>query len=614
MKDLEFLSIEITEFKCFRETVSLTLDTEAGLYFMSGRNEVEPRLGANGAGKSSVWDALRWCLYGKGTKGLSSTDIRPWGHKSKTSVTVTWSINGKKHVCTRSLTPNLTLLDGKEVGNEQVEAALGLSATVFDNTILLGQGAPLFFDLGPTDKMELFADVLNMERWERRSDRASEKASAMTKLETDLELEHARQIAAMEEVEAMIVRTEGRKEEWRQERKARLADFDIQIETLRKDLIQLQKLLDQADLKSDGSGTEAKALRKELGTLSDKLRKAQAAQAQAEVELNATDRSVQRAESALAELGKEKKCPTCGQPIKKEGLKTHQTELQVALRETQEELKRAEQRFRSAQAAAASLASALADSEACAAEFLRKEEEASRTVNRIRPEIAAIKARLADREAAKTELENGSNPYAQQLNELKRQKSNAENDAKILSEELDKLRRSFERTRFWVTGFKEMRLFSVEEMLHELNLSTTAALESLGLINWQVQYDIERETKKGTIKPGLNVSILSPKNEKPVRWECWSGGEAQRLRVAGALALSEVLLNHAGIQVNLEIIDEPTRGLTAGGSRDLYEYLAERAKHINRRTWYIDHLAVQSSAFTAAVAVVKTAAGSYIET
>ena len=176
-----------------------------------------------------------------------------------------------------------------------------------------------------------------------------------------------------------------------------------------------------------------------------------------------------------------------------------------------------------------------------------------------------------------------------------------------------KLTRLMERTRFWVKGFKDVRLYVIEEVLAELELTTNAALEEVGLVGWKVEYSIEKETKSGTIQRGLNVIIHSPATKTPVRWECWSGGEGQRLRIVGALALSQVLLNYAGIETNLEVLDEPTQHLSAEGVRDCCDFLAARAKQLGRQCWYVDHQSVESTRFASVVTVVKDKRGARIE-
>ena len=65
--------------------------------------------------------------------------------------------------------------------------------------------------------------------------------------------------------------------------------------------------------------------------------------------------------------------------------------------------------------------------------------------------------------------------------------------------------------------------------------------------------------------------------------------------------------------LSLEILDEPTRGLSDEGVVDLCEFLADRAKQLDRAVIYVDHMSVESSRFTSVLTVVKTAKGSQIE-
>jgi len=98
-----------------------------------------------------------------------------------------------------------------------------------------------------------------------------------------------------------------------------------------------------------------------------------------------------------------------------------------------------------------------------------------------------------------------------------------------------------------------------------------------------------------------------------VRWENWSGGENQRLRLIGSLALSDVLLARAGIETNLETLDEPAVYWSSEGIQELCAFLAERAKVRGKTIFYIEHNTVQSHYFEEVIRVVKDKKGAYIE-
>jgi DNA repair exonuclease SbcCD ATPase subunit len=229
------------------------------------------------------------------------------------------------------------------------------------------------------------------------------------------------------------------------------------------------------------------------------------------------------------------------------------------------------------------------------------------------PQAADAKSKLTFTQGKQEESEHQINPYREQLLKLRKQQAALEREIVALEKSAADLEQLILHTRFWVKGFKDVRLYIIDEVLQELELTTNAMLEEVGLVGWAVQYDIEKETKSGTITRGLNVSIVSPASKSPAKWEAWSGGEGQRLRLVGALALSDCLLNFAGVSTDLEILDEPTRHLSGSGVRDLCEWLAIRAKQLGRRTFFVDHYAVDATYFASTFTVVKDADGSHME-
>lgn len=77
-------SMEIVHFKCFR---TLHLDFHTG---------VNALYGANGTGKSSVYDAFTWLLFGKNSQGNSSFSVKPEGQEGVTpEVTAVLTVDGQ---------------------------------------------------------------------------------------------------------------------------------------------------------------------------------------------------------------------------------------------------------------------------------------------------------------------------------------------------------------------------------------------------------------------------------------------------------------------------------------------------------------------------------------
>ena len=75
--------------------------------------------GANGTGKTTLYDAYMWCLFGKGADG-SSIDVQPLDasghviHRVETSVEVTLSVDGEEYVIKRCLNEEWTKPRGQK--------------------------------------------------------------------------------------------------------------------------------------------------------------------------------------------------------------------------------------------------------------------------------------------------------------------------------------------------------------------------------------------------------------------------------------------------------------------------------------------------------------------
>src|SRR5258707_2034718 len=109
------------------------------------------------------------------------------------------------------------------------------------------------------------------------------------------------------------------------------------------------------------------------------------------------------------------------------------------------------------------------------------------------------------------------------------------------------------------------------------------------MIDWQISFDVERESKSGGITKGFVVFVKSPANTEPVRWENWSGGETQRLQLAAALGLANLIMQQNGLDNTIEFYDEPSTHLSAEGMIGLADMLHERAISEQKRIWIVDH-------------------------
>lgn len=609
---LRFCHLIIRDFKSFLGRHELDLDLELGVHFMRGRNTFEKRLGSNGSGKSTIWDALVWCLYGYTPAGLRNTDVIPWsGATQATSVTLEIEVNGKQRVIKRTASPNTLKIDKKDVGPEAVVELVGMSFEVMTNTIILGQGRPLFFDLTPANKMKLLSDVKGLERWDDRSKRAADKTRELEREYDALEGEAKGLFATVGELSAAIKALLPKQEQWDVEYAERMDRANEFVRKNGKRMDQLYKDVATADLHYDGAMTEVKQLERDISKRNDNLAEARtklaAITSRREWLVEKIDRLDAECKSVRPSVSN---CPTCGQPLKTHaGLAKHRDGLLSEIKTAEQEL--SETKTKGAKLLVAELEKQLGDVKKHLDEYHAKAEEALRDHKAKQGELLQLEEQIKQIKWATDEAEE--NPHTKAIRMLRKRRNKLRADYDAAGADVVSCAKELERTRYWVKGFKDIKLHVIEELLQELELATAGMLEEVGLVGWRVRYVIERETKSGGTTRGLSIMIGSPKSKgKLVKWESWSGGEGQRLRVVGALALASVLLNHAGVTPSMEVLDEPTQHLSDEGVHDLCDYLAERARSHKRRIFYCDHQSVDGMTFASTITVRHDRGGSRI--
>ena len=607
---LSFNKLTIENFKCFigkPQTLDLSLG-EPGLHFVCGENQTS-KTGSNGSGKSTVFDSFSWCLYGRTSSGLRNPDIKPWASKSPSRVELCVLIDDTTYTISRLTEPNRLTINDKLASQEEVEALIGLSPEVCFHTILLGQGQPLFLDLTPRDKMKVFQDVLQLARWEERAKAAQERVLTLEREEASSEGEITGLRASLAQIESLLKQNKAQAEEWEAERRNRLRTQDEELKGLQANLTKAENNLAQAKLNSDSAGTEGKALRQEVEKQRTVLANVHREYDRRETEIRVQKREQEKLQAELEILGKSDKCPTCGQLAKGTKLAKHKIEVEAAL--VRLEIGLDPKLMKGLKTRVEVQERLLNNAIKYQEEFEAKEDEANTRIRRWETEVVQLQAQVKSVHDRKLEQTEQTNPYREQVQTLRKKHSETQTQITELEEQQQILARRIERTKFWVKGFKDVCLHIIEEVLIELEMVSNEMLADIGLGDWLISYDIERETQSGTTQRGLNVMVLGPNNKKAVRWESWSGGEGQRLRIVGALALSEVLLGYAGVQPNLEILDEPTQHLSKEGTQDLCTLLADRAERLGRHIFYVDHQSIASSHFASIITVVKTMEGAH---
>jgi len=593
MHALCFHSVTLERFGSFRKRTTISFGDKPGFKFVTGRNMLEPRLGSNGSGKSTIFEAITWCLYGATSSGDRAAEVVTWNEKlPSVTVCVCQPDGSNKRYINRTGSPNRLIIDDEIVDQLDVDRLIGLNKSRFLQTVMFGQGAPLFFDLSVPGRGELLDEVFAISYWLDMAEQAAEQEKAAQRTIYELEKKLAHIEGAMSTCgivqEASLVRLET---EWnatqRERLDATLKEIDHnehRLEVLRDTETKLVNLCAELPEIADVTGLQTR-LRNALvdcDFLQAKLKEIIAIQQQYE-------------DSAV--------CPTCGQPITAEF-----TEHQI-LQHATDQL-RLTQELRDASRIREDTQKQITEVTKANIATLEAARSINEQLSKTRAELDSTE-RLVDVLVAKFEAEQQikDNPYTHQLARIRDARRRLEIAKARASVKRATSTSTVEAMRFWKQGFRRVRLFLLKQVLDSLTIEIAAAAASLGLSSWKVVLTTETETKGGSVKSGVQI-VVSPPDGGAGR-KRYSGGEHQRIKLAVSIGLANMIQRMAGIAVDFEIWDEPTQFLSEEGINDLLECLAYRAQSTQKSIYLLDHRSLNYG-FDETIFVEKTHEGSRI--
>lgn len=329
--------------------------------------------GLNGAGKSSLLDAITWCIWGTSRAGDSSDELIHSGADNM-QVEFTFELDNESFTIKRrrskkgggstslelwsgsTSSPLHNLTEGTiKVTQEKIISLLHLTYETFTNSAFLRQGhADEFTTKGPTDRKRILSDILGLSHYDILEEEAKEKIKDIqTKLQL-LEyqiLEIETELSQKEEKEKQLEQSESKVKEI--ENIIKILEGEITILKSRKEIGQilegqrkeLEQIIFQGRQRAEriknlqNSILNLKYLKKEIDQFKksreelEDLRKRQTEILDAQKQIAAyegqlnlkihqkkiLEKEIEDLESEIKKISVSgAKCPTCGQEIGKD--------------------------------------------------------------------------------------------------------------------------------------------------------------------------------------------------------------------------------------------------------------------------------------------------------
>ncbi|MBU1000304.1 SMC family ATPase [Patescibacteria group bacterium] len=339
--------------------------------------------GLNGAGKSSLLDAVTWCLWGSSRAGESSDSLIHSG-ANRMQVDFSFELDGHRYTVKRSRlkkgngsttlefwSGSHNLTEGTiKTTQEKIINCLHLTFETFTNSSYLRQShADEFTTKGPTDRKRILADILGLSNYDLLEERAKEKIKEIQSklqlleyqvLEIEAELsqkqERGKKKRVAEETISRVeekIKTLEEKIKKLQDRRETIKIANEQKAKLEQNFLQNKKELEEIVSQGKNRKARIEGLKQELEKLKgvtveveklkdlqeqkNKLDEIKQRKLELEKELSGVlgqinlkkqekqqyQNEVEKLQRELKETEKKgAKCPTCGQQIGKEE-KTH---------------------------------------------------------------------------------------------------------------------------------------------------------------------------------------------------------------------------------------------------------------------------------------------------
>ena len=587
MKRVALQAIDMTNFKSFL-IGHIDLRRDPGMRLIFGENQCEPRLGANGAGKSSIWDGVCFCLTGRSVRGRRASELVSTGEKT-TAVETTWSIDNDVRTIKRTAPPERIYIDGELCTQDAIDKLIGLTRDRLLHSVLFGQAKPLFIDLPVPERGDLLDEVLGLGFWMRSADLATAKWNAagveMQKVQRELAwLDGALAELPSEDSLQRIVA------DWALQRARQIGELKANRVSLVAAYRHLRQSLD--------AGKDAVEQEDKVRGLYDASRNRLIGERSAIAVLQTEVRRLQKDIDFFEQTGE---CPTCGQEISSAFADQHVGDL---MRDYKKKTGLLDEAIKKEDRTNQHLADLTVELRSLG-EQNRQQHALSLSVTSKRGEINGVDNRIKL-------LLDQANPYEEQL--VRQRARRAQLDEQLAGKHAEESALSvrLEQLGFWRQGFRRVRVFCLTRVLAELEIETMSAARSLGLEGWRIGYSGETELKSGSVKLGVQVVVQTPGVSRD--FDNLSPGEAQRVRLSSALGLGSLIQRYSGVLYDIEILDEPSAWLSSQGIEDLFESLQERAHARQKAIWVCDPRAgLAHGGFDEVLNVIKDENGSRIE-
>lgn len=587
MNSIKFNCVKLNNFLSYKEA-ELRLDRN-GFILVNGENKnpTDNSL-SNGCGKSSLFNAIAWCLAGQTTSGIK--DVSNIYLNETTSVEVDFNINDTKYKVVRTKNPsNIKIyINGEDKSGKGIrdgeqllaEYIPSLTSTLINSVIILGQGLPQRFTANtPAGRKETLEKLSNSDFMIAEiKDRISRRKTYLNtelrniednklKIETELNLNNQSIEKTEEDINNLLAENIKDKEIKLEEEQYNLGQKKLERDRLS------EKLTEEEDEVGQIEYNHSELLSNNLDKV-DEFKSKLTNTDELLNEVNELNSEIKVKEQELEKLKNIKDtCPTCGQKLPDVHV-VDTTSLEQEIGELTHifDVKRAE------------LDRIIEEKHELVNNF---KEQLSIEVKEHEELLNKAKFSLVNKRNTLKSIEREVQDLEISVNTIKLEIDNYENKLNSLKKELDNLKVSVNNSK------EEYQRLDVELINKQEHLAVINKMESLVkrdfrtfLLSNVIEYLNNKCQEYSQVVFNTTELVISQdKNNISIKYaekeyETLSGGEKQKVDVIIQLAIRDMLRTYLDFSSNILVLDEITDSLDIVGASQLLNLITTKVTDV----------------------------------